>query len=149
MSRHSYKMGLWTETQTHNWNCAKYSNKFKTSQIWVDATFNDVYTINRHPAPIFHGIYPCENFFGKPPDYSFLKVFGCEYLTNISARISRKQAPCSIQRVFLEHASNYKSYHCLDLKTCCDKCHVDISRLSKRGNLSFQRQSLRHIEAWM
>lgn len=87
------------------------------SQFWVDASFYAVYTINRLPTPIFNGISPFEKLFGKPPDYSFLKVFGCECFPNISARVSHKLAPLSIQCVFLGYAPNYKGYRCLDPKT--------------------------------
>lgn len=44
---------------------------------WVEAFQTSVYLINRLPTPVLGGKSPYEMLFGKPPDYSHLRLFGC------------------------------------------------------------------------
>uniref|UniRef100_A0A3Q7H9B9 Retroviral polymerase SH3-like domain-containing protein n=1 Tax=Solanum lycopersicum TaxID=4081 RepID=A0A3Q7H9B9_SOLLC len=73
-----------------------------------------VYTINRLPAPILHGISPYEKLFHRSLDCNFLRVFGCASFSNLSAQASYKIAPRSVSYFFLGYASEYKGHRCLN-----------------------------------
>lgn len=47
-------------------------------KYWDEAFANVVYLINRLPTPILNHLSPLEKLFHTKPNYSFLKVFGCE-----------------------------------------------------------------------
>lgn len=57
-------------------------------QIFVDAAFYVVFTINRLPKPVLHGLSPFEKLFHRIFDYNFLRVFGYECFPNLSAQVS-------------------------------------------------------------
>lgn len=84
------------------------------AQHWVDASYTAVYTINRLPTPVLQGLSPFEKLFGKPPDYSMLRVFRCECFPHITINPPHKLAPRSIRCVFIGYAAYYKGYRCLD-----------------------------------
>nr|XP_016472837.1 PREDICTED: uncharacterized mitochondrial protein AtMg00810-like [Nicotiana tabacum] len=86
----------------------------------------------RLPTPILHGLSPFEKFFYRLPDYNFLRVFGCECFPNLSARVFHKLTPRSVRCVFLDYASDYKGYHCLDPKSG----HLDVKNTFLHGVLT-------------
>lgn len=45
--------------------------------LWVGAFSTTVYLINRLPSRTLDGKTPYELLFGKQPDYSMLRTFGC------------------------------------------------------------------------
>lgn len=81
--------------------CTILSNATIPSKFWVDDTFYAVYIINRLSLPVLRGISPFEKLFQTPPDYNFLKVFGCECFPYVSFRTSNKLDPRSVRYVFL------------------------------------------------
>lgn len=85
--------------------------------FWVDAVYTATYIINRLPTPLLQGLSPFEKLFSKPPDYTLLRVFGCECFPNFPAKSSNKLSPRSVRCVFLGYAPHYKGYRCLDSKT--------------------------------
>jgi hypothetical protein len=45
--------------------------------LWVEAFSIDVYLINRLPSQTLDGKTPYELLFGKYPNYTMLRTFGC------------------------------------------------------------------------
>ena len=86
-------------------------------QFWVDATYTAIVTINRLPTPLLSSVSPFQKLFGKVPDYTFLRTFGCACFPILSASLQNKLQPRSIHCVFIGYATQYKGYRCLDLKT--------------------------------
>ena len=62
--------------------------------------------------------------FGPPPNYKFLKVFGCLYFPYIRPYNNHKLQYRSIQCLFLGYSSFQKGYICMDLTTS----HIYISK---------------------
>lgn len=87
---------------------------------WVDAFATATYLINRMPTPVLSNFLPYERLFGKPPDYSFLRVFGCACYPNLRPYNSNKIQPRSVHCVFLGYSDIHKGYKCL---------HKDTGRL--------------------
>ena len=85
--------------------------------LWVEAFSTAVFLINRLPSPSLAGKTPYELLFGKQPDYSMLRTFGClcfPYLRDYSPnKLSPKSTPC----VFLGYSTLHKGFRCLDRKT--------------------------------
>ncbi|RVW91359.1 Retrovirus-related Pol polyprotein from transposon RE1 [Vitis vinifera] len=84
---------------------------------WVKAFSTAIFLINRLPSPSLAGKTPYELLFGKQPDYSMLRTFGClcfPYLRDYSPnKLSPKSTPC----VFLGYNTLHKGFRCLDRKT--------------------------------
>ena len=55
-------------------------------QFWVDAAYAVTFVINRLPTPVLDSKSPLEWIFQKPPDYSCLRVFGCECFPTLLTR---------------------------------------------------------------
>ena len=85
--------------------------------LWVEAFSTAVFLINRLLSPSLAGKTPYELLFGKQPDYSMLRTFGClcfPYLKDYSPhKLSPKSTPC----VFLGYSTLHKGFRCLDRKT--------------------------------
>nr|CAN61640.1 hypothetical protein VITISV_021909 [Vitis vinifera] len=85
--------------------------------LWDEAFSTAVFLINRLPPPSLAGKTPYELLFGKQPDYSMLRTFGClcfPYLRDYSPnKLSPKSTPC----VFLGYSTLHKGFRCLDRKT--------------------------------
>jgi histone deacetylase 1/2 len=58
---------------------------------------------------------PVKLLFHEPPDYTFLKVFGCACWPHLRPYNSRKLEFRSKQCVFLGYRSMHKGYKCLDI----------------------------------
>ncbi|RVW27169.1 Retrovirus-related Pol polyprotein from transposon RE1 [Vitis vinifera] len=78
--------------------------------LWVEAFSTAVFLINRLPSPSLAGKTPYELLFGKQPDYSMLRTFGClcfPYLRDYSPnKLSPKSTPC----VFLGYNTLHKGF---------------------------------------
>ncbi|GFZ05453.1 hypothetical protein Acr_17g0010250 [Actinidia rufa] len=85
--------------------------------LWVEAFSIAVYLINRLPSQTLDGKTPYELLFGKQPDYSMLRTFGClcfPYLRDYAPnKLSPKSSPC----VFLGYSPLHKGFRCFDRKT--------------------------------
>jgi len=92
--------------------------------IWDDAFQTSCYLINRLPSPVTKSKTPFEILFGQIPDYSFLKVFGCECWSYLrpynSNKFSFRSKPC----VFIGYSKNHHGYKCLNIQSG----HIYIAR---------------------
>ena len=84
------------------------------SSFWVEAFSTAVFLINRLPTPQLDNLSPYEKLLHRPPDYKFLKSFGCAcfpYMVPYNKhKLSFKSIPC----VFIGYDDHYKGYRCLD-----------------------------------
>lgn len=86
-------------------------------KYWHFAFDTAVFLINRMPSTVSNSKSPFECIYAKPPDYSFLKVFGCLCYPLLrpynSHKVDFRSSPC----LFLGYSSSHVGYRCLDLKT--------------------------------
>ena len=55
------------------------------SQFWADAAYTTVFPVNRLPLSVIGSETPFQKLFGKPPKYTFLRMFGCTCFPNFLA----------------------------------------------------------------
>lgn len=82
---------------------------------WADAFCTSVFLINRLSSSILGGSTPFEKLYGTKPDYSILKVFGCECYPLVRPYNKHKLQYRSTRCIFLGYSSQHKGYNCLDL----------------------------------
>lgn len=73
-----------------------------------------MFLINRLPSKVLLNISPHEKLFLKPPDYAFLRVFGCLCYHLLRPYNKHKLDFCYTLCVFLGCCSNQHGYKCLD-----------------------------------
>ena len=84
--------------------------------FWDEAFLTAVFLINRLPSKIIDDKTPFEKLFGHPPEYTFLRTFGCAVWPNLRPYNSKKLEFRSKQCVFLGYSNMYKGFKCLDLR---------------------------------
>uniref|UniRef100_A0A2N9GQ28 Reverse transcriptase Ty1/copia-type domain-containing protein n=1 Tax=Fagus sylvatica TaxID=28930 RepID=A0A2N9GQ28_FAGSY len=94
-----------------------------------EAALTAVYTINRIPSPTTHKKSPFELLYGKLPDYSSLRVFGCVCFVSLPSHERNKLEPRSRLCCFLGYGISQKGFRCYD-------------PISRRLRIS------RHVEFW-
>jgi len=84
------------------------------SKHWGDSFVTSVYLINRLPPPVLKNESPFSKLFGKPPNYTVLRSFGClcfpllrPYTTH---KLSFRSKPC----IFIGYCANQRGYCCFD-----------------------------------
>ncbi|KAD6794805.1 hypothetical protein E3N88_05701 [Mikania micrantha] len=86
-------------------------------RFWDFAFETAVYLINRMPSRTNSNKSPFECLFHRPPDYSFLRVFGCECFPYLRPYNPHKMDFRSTSCVFLGYSLIHHGYRCLDLQT--------------------------------
>lgn len=86
-------------------------------QFWVEALNMAVHLTNRLPCKPLNNQSPFQVLFGKLPDLSTIRVFGCLCYPNLAATAVHKLAPRSLPCVFLGYPAGYKGFRCLHLPT--------------------------------
>ncbi|KAK8921769.1 hypothetical protein KSP39_PZI020770 [Platanthera zijinensis] len=84
---------------------------------WAEAFSTAVFLINRLPSPVLGNLTPHHLAFGKPPDYSSLKVFGCSCFPLLPPTGRTKLMSPSIHCIFIGYSSTHKGYRCLHFPT--------------------------------
>ena len=85
-------------------------------KFWDEAFLTAVFLINRLPSKIIDNKTPFEKLFGRPPEYTFLRTFGCAVWPNLRPYNSKKLEFRSKQCVFLGYSNMHKGFKCLDPK---------------------------------
>jgi hypothetical protein len=86
-------------------------------KYWDEAFLTTFYLINRLPSRVIHNKTPIELLFKSPPDYSFLRTFGCAVWPNLRSYNQRKLQLRYTQCVFLGYSGLHKGYKRLDIAT--------------------------------
>ena len=75
--------------------------------FWAEVASIACYLINRSPSVAIEKKTPQEVWFGNPPTYSDLKIFGCLAYAHVD---SGKLEPRSMKFIFLGYKSSVKGY---------------------------------------
>ncbi|KAM2925447.1 hypothetical protein FF1_042962 [Malus domestica] len=81
--------------------------------FWVEAFSTAIYLINRLPISGLT-ISPWEILFNQPPDYSKLRVFGCQCFPWLKPYVHSKLDAKSKSCIFLGYSLQHKGYRCFD-----------------------------------
>ncbi|KAJ0808584.1 putative RNA-directed DNA polymerase [Helianthus annuus] len=114
------------------------------SRFWHFAFDTVVYLINRMPSRTASNVSSFELIFSRPPDFSFLRVFGCQCYPHIRPYNQHKMEFRSLSCVFLGYSPVHHGYRCLD--TTADRIY--IARHVRFNELHFpflQPPSTQHI----
>ncbi|GJY93552.1 retrovirus-related pol polyprotein from transposon TNT 1-94 [Tanacetum coccineum] len=100
--------------------------------LWAEAVATACYTQNRSMIRLHHGKTPYELLHKKPPDLSFLHVFGALcYPTNDSKNLGKLQPKADIG-IFIGYASTKKAFRIYNRRTrrIIETIHVDFDKLT-------------------
>lgn len=82
-------------------------------KYWWDSFHTATYIINKLPFPTLQHVSPHQMLFNHPPDYSFLKTFGCACYPFLRPYNTSKLQFRSSKCVFLGYNSLHCGYRCL------------------------------------
>lgn len=82
------------------------------SYFWVKAFLKTVFLINRLPSTVLGMETPFYELYGRHPNYSTLRVFGCPCFPYLFGRASNKFEPKSYPCVFVGYNSLHKGFRC-------------------------------------
>ena len=85
--------------------------------FWGDCVATAAYLINTTPSPLLQNNTPYELLYGKRPDYSALRVFGCLAYSSTLISSRHKFTPRAIPCVFVGYPTSYKGYKLYNLST--------------------------------
>ncbi|XP_059280942.1 uncharacterized protein LOC132034561 [Lycium ferocissimum] len=83
----------------------------------VERQFNKKFKQIRYPSRVLNGKTPYEVIFQHPPDYQYLRCFGCLCFVSTPAQNRSKFAPRANACVFIGYPFGQKGYKVLHLKT--------------------------------
>jgi len=82
-------------------------------RFWVEAFFTANFLSNLLPtSALDSSTTPYQVLFGKAPDYSALRTFGCACFPTLRAYARNKFDPRSLKCIFLGYTEKYKGYRC-------------------------------------
>ena len=85
--------------------------------FWAEAVSCATYLRNRSPTSSLAGKTPYEQWTGKKPDLSNLRVFGCISYVHIPSELRKKLDSKSDKCVFMGYPEGTKGYKLYNLKT--------------------------------
>ena len=100
--------------------------------FWGEAVETAVILRNRSPTVAVENMTPYENFMGKKPDVSNLKVFGCNAYMHIAKETRKKWDPKSKKCIFIGYSLYSKAYRLWDPKA--RKVHLSRDVLFEENN---------------
>jgi len=88
-----------------------------TKEVLGDCLLTSTHLINRFPSTVLRNISPYQVLFGKTPNYTQLKPFGCLCFASTLTRNRDKLMPRALPGVFLGYPFSQKGYKVLNLQT--------------------------------
>lgn len=110
------------------------------SKFWGDCLLTATYLINIMPSSVINWNTPSEILFGKPPDYSMLKIFGCLCFAYNDDRTKDKFSPRAKKCIFLGYPFGQKGFKVYDLES--HKCFVSRDVIFQEHSFPFHQSSL-------
>ena len=86
-------------------------------RFWDEAFLTACYLINRMPTPVLQKDTPIHRLLRVPPNYTFLRTFGCACWPSLRKYNPHKLEFRSKMCVFLGYSPMHKGYKCLDRST--------------------------------
>jgi histone deacetylase 1/2 len=86
-------------------------------KFWDEAFLAATFLINRLPSKVTNNVSPLELLFKRPPEYNFLRTFGCACWPNLRPYNSRKLEFRSKRCAFIGYSNLHKGYKCLDISS--------------------------------
>lgn len=102
--------------------CMLFDAKINTS-FWAEAVSTAIYLINRLPSS-GTGKTPYEIWYGRKPDLTQLRVFGCKAMSHVPKANRTKFKPKSIECTMVGYSEKSKAYRLYDKS----KCRIVLSR---------------------
>ncbi|CAN1342642.1 Retrovirus-related Pol polyprotein from transposon TNT 1-94 [Linum perenne] len=84
------------------------------SHFWVETVRTVVHLINIQPTPILSDASPFEQLYGKLPDYTRLRIFGCTCFVLLPKKDRHKLTAKTARCVFIGYTPHHKGYLCYD-----------------------------------
>lgn len=110
------------------------------SSFWVDAFNTAIYLMNRLPSKVLKFASPYAKLFDRPPNYNFLKVFGCACFPHLRFYNTNKLQLRSKRCVFIGYSLQHQGYHCLDTST--GRVYLSRHVIFDETSFPFQEKSL-------
>ena len=82
--------------------------------FWAEACSTAVYLHNRSPTTALKGVTPFEHLFGRKPNISHLRVFGCVSYMHIPSDQRKKLDPKARKTIFVGYPPGVKGYKLYD-----------------------------------
>ena len=79
-------------------------------KFWAEALSTAAYLINRSPTKTLDGKTPFQAWYGKKPNVSHLRVFGCSAYIHIPKDERKKLDPKAKKCIFLGYGTSRKGY---------------------------------------
>lgn len=96
--------------------CLKFEASLPT-KFWGECVLTAAYIINRLPSIVVDHKTPFEILFGRKPDYTHMKFFGCLVYTRNTETQGDKFEVRGRPRVFVGYPQGQKGYRVYDLET--------------------------------
>lgn len=87
-------------------------------KFWVEAFLTDVHVINLLPSSSVNFQIPFELLYQKPPNYHFLKPFGCACFPFLQPYNKHKFEFHLTKCIFIGYSITQASYKCLHSSSC-------------------------------
>ena len=78
--------------------------------LWVEAAKTTMYVQNHNPHRVLKNKTPKEVFFGKKPEVSHLRIFGCPVYIHILKEKRMKLDPSGKKGIFVGYSESSKVY---------------------------------------